>query len=55
MKKYIEHVIEEGSRVHVISYLGVVYDGEMHGVEQCNVPNCEINQEYDKLVKSGIL
>lgn len=36
-KEIIEHIIEEGSRKHVISY-------DTHGMH-CSEPNCEINHE----------
>ena len=35
-KKWVEHVVEEGSRNHVISY-------DNNGAH-CSVPNCVINK-----------
>jgi hypothetical protein len=46
-KKWVEHIIEEGLRNHVISYVSV--DG--HGIEQCSVPDCEINKPIRKGAK----
>jgi hypothetical protein len=43
-KEYVPHVIEEGSREHVISYIG----GSFGSFEKCNIENCEINKRWDE-------
>ena len=49
-KKYVKHIIKEGSRQHVISYLGVQgYDSKIKSVQHCNCPECEVNKEYDDI------
>jgi len=54
-KKYEEHIIKEGARVHVVSYLGIIVNAKMEGVQHCSEANCEVNKRYDELVKEGVI
>lgn len=48
-RKYIPHIIKEGARYHVISYVSMRdYEGTIKEYEVCNEPNCEINKQYYK-------
>jgi hypothetical protein len=51
MSRTVPHIIEEGSRRHVISYQ--LYEDAFLsiGVEFCSEPNCEINREANKTLK----
>lgn len=48
-KEYIPHVVENGSRKHVIHYVG----GINGSYEVCNVLNCEVNKRWDERTGKG--
>lgn len=45
-----KHIIEEGSRQHVISYQ--LYKGR--GQEICSEPNCEVNKDLEKVTNKEL-
>ncbi len=52
-KKYVEHIIKDGARYHVLSYFGIEDENGIIGVERCSEPNCERNKRYDTMVEEG--
>ena len=54
-KKYVKHIVKEGARFHVISYLGINHLGNQTEVQHCSELNCEINKNYDELVSEGVI
>ncbi len=52
-KKYVEHIIKQGARYHVLSYFGIETENGIVGVERCSESNCERNKRYDRMVKDG--
>lgn len=55
VKKYVKHIVQEGSRFHVISWYQFIRWSKKFSVEICSEPNCEINKEYDKLKAERII